>query len=100
MEALPSPIGAYVQVRNEPQPSNTNAPCTIDCIYLHPTWNKQGGHELLDLMSGLVIKRPCVVEILMMEQVIKDVEAMAFRQGIKSLKFTNQSKNDLSTFEE
>jgi hypothetical protein len=27
-------LGNYVQARNEPDPSNTNAPCTLNCIYL------------------------------------------------------------------
>ena len=46
-------------------------------------------------MSGRVITRPRVVEIPMTERVIKTVEAMAFKQGIKSLKFTDRFKNDL-----
>jgi hypothetical protein len=49
------PFGAYVQANNEPQPTNTNAPRTIDCIYLRPFPNLQGGHEVMDLRSGRVI---------------------------------------------
>jgi hypothetical protein len=49
---LAIPFGAYVQGCNEPNPTNTNAPRTLDCIYLGPVKNKQGGHELLDLSSG------------------------------------------------
>ena len=91
------PFGAYVQASNEPQPTNTNAPRTIDCIYLRPTRNKQGGHELMDLMSGRVITRPRVVEIPMTDRVIKTVEAMAFQQGIKSLKFSDRYANLIDT---
>ena len=49
----------------------------------------------MDLMTGRVITRPRVVEIPMTERVIKTVEAMAFRQGIKSLKFMDKFKQDL-----
>jgi hypothetical protein len=37
------PFGAYVQANNDPKPTNTNAPRTLDCIYLRPARNKQGG---------------------------------------------------------
>jgi hypothetical protein len=26
-------FGTYIQAHDEPDPSNTNAPCTLDCIY-------------------------------------------------------------------
>ena len=46
------PFGTYVQANHETNPTNTNAPRTLDAIYLHPTDNIQGGHELMDLNSG------------------------------------------------
>ena len=49
------PFGQYVQANDEPNPTNTNAPRTLDCIYLRPTNNIQGGHELMDLATGRVI---------------------------------------------
>ena len=42
-------FGTYVQAHDEPAPSNTNAPHTLDCIYLHYNDNEQGGHDLLHL---------------------------------------------------
>jgi hypothetical protein len=51
------PFGAYVQANNENKPTNTNAPRTLDAIYLRPAQNIQGGHELMDLNSGALITR-------------------------------------------
>jgi len=66
------PFGAYVQANQEKNPKNTNAPCTIDAIYLHPVpRNIQGGHELMDLNSGQLITRQCVWEIPVTDIIIK-----------------------------
>jgi len=40
-------FGMYVQAHDELTPSNTNAPRTLDCIYLRYTDSAQGGHDLL-----------------------------------------------------
>ena len=85
------PFGAYVQANNQSLPTNTNAPRTIDCIYLRPTKNKQGGHELMDIASGRVITRPRVIEIPITQVVIDAVEKMAAKQGIKTLKMVNRN---------
>ena len=37
------------KAHEEPVFSNTNAPCSLDCIYLRYNDNVQGGHELLHL---------------------------------------------------
>ncbi|MGC9176786.1 MAG: hypothetical protein ACP5F1_06910, partial [Thermoplasmata archaeon] len=68
------PFGAYVQAYQENAPKNTNNPRTIDAIYLRPTNNIQGGHELMDLNSGRVITRPRVWEIPVTPVVIRAVE--------------------------
>jgi hypothetical protein len=83
-------FGSYVQGCNEPDPTNTNVPRTLDCIYLGPSKNKQVGHELLDLSTGRVITRPRVKEIPMTDTIIRAVEGMAEAEGIKSLKFTHR----------
>jgi hypothetical protein len=44
-----NPFGAYVQANQENDPTNTQAPRTIDAVYLHPMTNKQGGHEMMNL---------------------------------------------------
>lgn len=90
------PFGAYVQAIQENSPKNTNAPRTIDAIYLRPKKNIQGGHELMDLNSGRLITRPKVWEVPVTQNVIKAVEAMAEEQGIKSLKLQNRRKTILS----
>ena len=89
------PFGAYVQANQENDPKNTNAPRTIDAIYLRPVpSNIQGGHELMDLNSGRLITRPRVWEIPITDIVIKAVEKMGAKQGIKSLKLRNR-RNDI-----
>jgi len=84
------PFGEYVQAVNNPQPTNTNAPRTIDAIYLMPTPNKQGGHIIIDLMTGRAITRPRVTPVPITPVVIHAVEKMACKQGIKTLKLTNR----------
>ena len=86
------PFGAYVQAHNQPTYTNSNAPCTLDAIYLRPAQNMQGGHELMDLTSGLVITHANVTEIPVTDLVIKAVEKMGYDQGFPTtgMKFTNR----------
>jgi hypothetical protein len=55
-------FGAYVQANQENDPTNTQAPRTIDTIYLRPMMNKQGGHELMNLQTGMMITRNTIWE--------------------------------------
>ena len=48
-------FGEYVLGYNEPLRINTNAPRSLDCIYLRPTSNMQGGNELLHLQMNSII---------------------------------------------
>ena len=84
------PFGAYVQANHETKKSNSNVTCTLDAIYLRLARNQQGGHELMDLNSGMLITRNIVHAIPVTNVVIKAVEAMAYKQGFKDLKFKNQ----------
>ena len=77
------PFGAYVQAKHESEPTNDNTAHTIDCIYLRPCTNLQGGHELMDLNSGRVITRCKVTEIPITKDVIDAVECMAEKKGFK-----------------
>ena len=86
-------FGAYVQANNENNPQNSNEPRALDCIYLRPLDNIQGGHELMDLKTGRLITRPRVWEVPITDLVIKAVEAMAEKQGIKGLKMQNRNKS-------
>mgnify|MGYP002176679840 FL=1 len=84
------PFGAYVQANHETTKTNSNVNRTLDAIYLRPAQNQQGGHELMDLNSGKLITRNIVHTIPVTDVVIKAVEAMAFTQGFKDLKFKNR----------
>ena len=81
-----------MQAHNQPTYTNSNAPHTLDAIYLRPAQNMQGGHELMDLTSGLVITHANVTEIPVTDLVIKAVEKMGYDQGfpITGMKFTNR----------
>ncbi|WP_288992819.1 polyprotein of Ty1/Copia retrotransposon [uncultured Marinobacter sp.] len=85
------PFGAYVQANHESSKTSSNVQRTLDAIYLRPTQNQQGGHELMDLNSGQLITRNIVHEIPVTDVVIKAVETMAYQQGFKSLKFKNRN---------
>ena len=49
---LSIPFRAYVQVNQDNQITNTNAPRTLDAIYLMTNINIQGGHQVMDLNLG------------------------------------------------
>ena len=89
------PLGAYVQANQDNDPTNTNAPRTIDAIYLRPMKNKQGGHELMNLQTGKHCTRQRVKALPVTDLVIKAVEQMAADQGIKTLKITGRNKTPL-----
>ena len=91
--------GTYVLAQQVNSPSNTNMARRIGCIYLRPvTENIQGGHELLDLQTGEVIKRPLggVKQYVITDSVIKRVEELATRQGFQSLKFYNRKREEVA----
>ena len=46
------PFGSYVQVHEEPTPTNSPADRTIGEITLGPTGNLQGGYKVLNLQTG------------------------------------------------
>ena len=89
------PFGAYVQANQENDPTNTQAPRTIDAIYLRPMTNIQGGHELMNLHTGQMISRSRIWERPITNLVIQAVEALAHEQGITTLKLTGRNKINL-----
>ena len=89
-------FGSYVQAFNENNPTNTNAPRTLDCIYLRPNTNRQGGHMLMDLATGRVITRSRVTVVPISDGVIRAVERMAARDGILTLKILDRNKKLLN----
>jgi hypothetical protein len=54
---------SYIQALNEPDPSNTTAPRTLDCIYLRYSDNEQGGHDLLHLQTNRMIIRSRITPV-------------------------------------
>ena len=50
-------LGEYVQAEDEPLRTNTNAPWSLDCIYLRPSVNRQLGYNLLHLLINKIINR-------------------------------------------
>ena len=69
---------------------NTMAGRTIDGIYLAAADNIQGGHEVMNLATGKQNTCSRVTEIPITESVIKAVEALAHKEGFKSLKVSNR----------
>ena len=83
-------IGEYVQAHEEPNQTNTNAPRSLDCIYLRPMDNAQGGHELLHLQTNKVVKRRKLTKIPISPSIIKQVHALAVLDDMpEGLKITN-----------
>lgn len=76
---------------------NTPMPRGIECIYLNPTKDLQAGHELMNLQTGELLHRPHVKEAPMPEWVITRVEELGRAQGMKSLKFFNRKREDITS---
>ena len=84
------PIGQDVQANHETMKTSSNIARILDCIYLRPTSNIQGGHELMDLSTGWVITCSVIAPIPVTQMIIETVEKMAEDQGFKKLKFKNR----------
>ena len=50
-------FGTYVQANEDNEPANDISPWVIDAIMLRPMNNGQGGYELINLATGLLITR-------------------------------------------
>ena len=87
--------GDYVQAYHEQRPKNNNLPRTKDCIYLQPSDTLQRGHEVMDLMTGELIRVTQVNKCVMTQMVIARVEELATRQGYSTLKFFNRKKKEV-----
>jgi hypothetical protein len=87
-------IGEYVQAHDKPDHTNMNAPRSLDCIYLRPMDNAQGGHELLHLQTNRVVKRRTMTKIPITPSIIKQVHALAVLDEMpEGLKITNRANN-------
>ena len=86
-------FGDYGQASYVVKPkSNNNIARTIDAIYLRPALSLQEGHDVMDLATGRVVTRPKWTPCKMTKLVIRQVEELARKQGIKSLKFYNRKR--------
>ena len=84
-------FGSYVQVNNDPDPTNTNAPRTLDCIYLRSTGQQQGGHDCLHLPTNRIITRAKVTPIPITAGVMVQVQTIADQERMpKGLKISNR----------
>ena len=63
--------GEYVQADSKLTPLNTNALCTLDCIYLRLTNNNQGSYKLLHLATNRVINCKYLIKISITKSIIE-----------------------------
>jgi hypothetical protein len=85
-------MGTYVQAHDEPTISNTNAPRSLDCIYLRYNDNAQGGHELLHLPTNSIITRRTVTPVPITPAIIKQFHTIADQEGMpEGLKIANRT---------
>ena len=74
-------FGSYVQVHEEPTPTNSPAARTIGAITLGPTGNLQGGFKKLNLQTGNKITRRNWTHLPMTIKVIKLVNQLGKEQN-------------------
>ena len=89
-------LGECVQTHEDEQIKNNNKPRALDCLYLRPTANHQGGHELLHLQTNRVITRQRITRVPITPSVIKQVRAIAHMEDMpKGIKIKNRNNNIL-----
>ncbi len=77
-----SPFGSYCEVHVDPDITNTLDPRTKWAICMGPTGNLQGSYKFLSLATGRKkVTRRKFTEMPITESVIKQVEAMAVKDG-------------------
>ena len=76
-----TPFGAYVQVNQDNDPTNDLRPRTLDAIYLRPSPFRQGGHIVMNLLTGLELTRQRVWVLPITPLAIEAVHKMAAAQG-------------------
>ena len=85
-------FGAYVQAGEVPNKTNRLDSRSVAGIYLRPTTNFQGGHEIFALNSGRVIVRTKITVLPITDHVIEEVNRLGAKQGFKSFKFGDRRK--------
>eukprot|EP00957_Ditylum_brightwellii_P170193 12955823-Ditylum_brightwellii.AAC.1 len=88
-------FGEYVLGHNENNPSNTNAPRALDCIYLCPSLG-QTGHDLYHLQTNSVVNCQNCTPMPITPAIIKQVHKLAALDKMpKGLKIANKANNIL-----
>jgi hypothetical protein len=75
---------------DEPTPTNSTLPRSLDGIYMRPISTAQGGHEILHLATNSVITRRHVTVLPITQAVIQSVEALAKRDGMKPFRLATK----------
>ena len=90
-------FGTYVIASQENKPlKNDTRPRGRDAIYLRAERGLQGGHRVLDLLTGKVITRSKVTECKMTNIIVEKVNQIAKEQGLISNKFFDRKGNLLT----
>ena len=79
-------FGTYVQVDDEPGPTNTSTTRTTGAISLNSVGNEQGAYNFMSLMTGERLNRRSWTILPMGRDVIARVEEIALQQGQPLLK--------------
>ena len=74
-------FGSYVQVHDEPSPTNSPTARSIGAITLGPTGNIQGGYKFPNLRMGKKITRRNWTHLPMLLEVIERVNKICSAQG-------------------
>jgi hypothetical protein len=74
-------IGAYAQVFESPNPTNTPISRSLGAIALEPTGNADGSYHFLSLATGALIPRNQWTECPITDATVARVAALAIRDG-------------------
>ena len=85
-------IGTYVQAHDEPNPTNTQAPRSLDAIYIRAT---DTGHDVYDLSTQKIINRRRLTAMPITPTVIKAVEDIADAEKQKGLRIKTKKGRTL-----
>ena len=66
---------------------NDNYARAIDAIYLRADDADQGGHQVMDLSTGKMVRCPYILKCVITKLILNQVERMVEKRGFKVLKF-------------
>jgi len=84
-------FGEYVEVHEEPNPTNSMATRGMPAIVLGPTGNQQGTYKFMSLATGKKIKRREFTKYPMPDSVIKRVETLGHKAGAGVFDFSDRN---------